>query len=90
MNIMIWLVAGGAIGWLGLRFFNLNRNRGPIPAALIAAAAGFIGGNSLAPMLSAAVTEPIVGFNPFALVVAIVLATAVTFASSELSRRYDI
>ena len=90
MNIMIWLIAGGAVGWLGLRFFDFNHNRGLIPAVLIAAVGGFIGGNSLAPMLTSSVTEPIVGFSPFAFVVAIVVATAATFVSSEISRRYDV
>jgi uncharacterized membrane protein YeaQ/YmgE (transglycosylase-associated protein family) len=90
MNIMIWLIAGGLIGWAGLHFLSMNRDRGPIPAVLICAAAGFIGGNSVAPMLSSAVTEPVVGFSPFALVVAMAIATAAMYVSSELSRRYDI
>ena len=90
MNIMIWLIAGGLIGWAGLHFLSMNRDRGPIPAVLICAAAGFIGGNSVAPMLSSAVTEPVVGFSPFALVVAMAIATGAMYVSSELSRRYDI
>lgn len=90
MNITIWLIAGGAVGWLGLRFFNLNRDLGPIPVALIAAVGAFIGGHSLAPMLTSSVTEPIVGFSPFALVVAIAVATAATFISSEISRRCGV
>jgi hypothetical protein len=36
------------------------------------------------------VTEPVVGFSPFALVVAMAIATAAMYVSSELSRRYDI
>jgi hypothetical protein len=50
----------------------------------------FIGGNSLAPMLTSSVTEPVVGFSPFALVVAIAVATAATFISSEISRRCGV
>jgi uncharacterized membrane protein YeaQ/YmgE (transglycosylase-associated protein family) len=49
-----------------------------------------MGGNSVAPMLTAATTEPATGFSSFALVVAIVTATAVLFLTSELSRRFDI
>ena len=41
-------------------------------------------------MLSSAVTEPVIGFSPFALVVALAVATAAMYVSSELSRRYDI
>jgi CBS-domain-containing membrane protein len=49
-----------------------------------------MGGNSVAPMLTAATTEPIIGFSPFALVVAMATATAVMFLTNELSRRFDI
>jgi uncharacterized membrane protein YeaQ/YmgE (transglycosylase-associated protein family) len=90
MNFMIWVAAGGAIGWAGFHFYDLNKNRGLIPAALICAVGGFMGGNSVAPMLTAATTEPATGFSSFALVVAIVTATAVLFLTSELSRRFDI
>lgn len=87
---MIWLIAGGLIGWAGLHFFSMNRDRGLIPAVLICAAGGFLGGNSIAPILSSGVTEPVVGFSPFALIVAMAVATAVLYISSELSRRFDI
>ena len=40
--------------------------------------------------LTSSVTEPIVGFSPFALVVAIAVATAATFISSEISRRCGV
>jgi uncharacterized membrane protein YeaQ/YmgE (transglycosylase-associated protein family) len=90
MNIMIWLAAGGAIGWAGLHFLDLNHNRGAAVAAAICAVGGFLGGNSVAPMLTASTTEPIVGFSPFALIVALAVATATLFISNELSRRFDI
>lgn len=90
MEIMIWLAAGGAIGWAGLHFFDMNHSRGPAIAAAICAVGGFLGGNSVAPMLTAGATEPLAGFSPFALVVAIAVAIATLFISSELSRRFDI
>lgn len=89
MNVMIWLLAGGAVGWMGLHFFDMNHNRGPAIAAAICAVGGFLGGNSVAPMLITDIAEPVAGFSPFALVVAIAVATAVMFVSSELSRRFD-
>jgi uncharacterized membrane protein YeaQ/YmgE (transglycosylase-associated protein family) len=90
MNILIWLIAGGAVGWAGLHFFDMNHNRGLVGATLLCAVGGFLGGNSVAPMLTASTTAPVEGFSPFALVVALALATVVLFASSELSRRFDI
>lgn len=87
---MIWLIAGGLIGWAGLHFFAMNRDRGIIPAVSICAVGGFMGGNSIAPILGSSATEPMVGFSPFALIVAIAMATAVLYVSSEMSRRFDI
>ena len=87
MNIMIWLIAGGLIGWAGLHFFEMNRDRGLIPAVLICAAGGFMGGNSVAPMPTASVTDPIVGFSPFALVVALAVAIATLFISNDNLRK---
>lgn len=90
MNIMIWLIAGGAVGWAGLHFWDMNHSRGPAIAAAICAVGGFLGGNSVAPMLTASTTEPVVGFSPFALVVALAVAAVTLFISSELARRFDI
>lgn len=87
---MIWLIAGGLVGWAGLHFFDFNHHRGLVLASLIAAVGGFVGGNSLAPMLTSSITEPVIGFNPFALVVAIAVATAAMYVSNEISKRYDI
>lgn len=90
MDIMIWLIAGAAVGWAGLHFFDMNHSRGMAISATICAVAGFLGGNSVAPMLTASTTAPVVGFSPFALVVAIAVAVLTLFISSELSRRFDI
>lgn len=89
MNIAIWMVAGAAIGWLGFTYFEFNKNRGLFPILIIGAVGALVGGQSLAPMFSA-VGDPVIGFSPFALVVALATATACLVISSELSKRYDI
>lgn len=90
MNIMIWLVAGGAIAWLSIAVLHINKNRGLIPTLVIGALGGVIGGQTFAPMLSSAITEAEIGFNPFALVVALATAIACLIVSNMLSKRYGI
>ena len=89
MDIMIWLVAGAAIGWLGLNYFHINEKRGLIPVLIIGAVGALVGGESLAPLMTS-VTEPTIGFSPFALVVALATATACLVISNVLAKRYGI
>lgn len=90
MNIMIWLVAGGAMAWLSIAVLHINENRGLIPTLVIGALGGVIGGQTFAPLLSSAVTEPEIGFSPFALVVALATAIAFLVISNMLAKRYGI
>ena len=89
MDIMIWLIAGGAIAWLSVKVFRINKNRGLVPTLIIGAIGGLVGGQSLAPLMTS-VTEPVIGFNPFALVVALATATACLIISNLMSKHNDI
>lgn len=89
MNIMIWMAAGGAIAWLSIAVLHINENRGLIPTLIIGAIGALVGGQSLAPMMTS-VTEPSIGFSPFALVVALATATACLVISNVLAKRYGI
>ncbi len=90
MNIMIWLAAGAAVAWLSIAVLHINKNRGLIPTLIIGALGAIIGGQTFAPMLSSTVTETEIGFNPFALVVALATAIACLVISNMLSKRYGI
>ena len=78
LNIMLWITAGAAIGWIACTALNRNAARGAVIAAIIGMAGAFFGGDVLAPILGS-VAEDSGAFRPFALVVAI--ATAVAFVS---------
>lgn len=53
MNIVIWILAGGGVGWMACSFMGFNQQRGAIMAAIIGAAGGLTGGKLVAPMFAA-------------------------------------
>jgi uncharacterized membrane protein YeaQ/YmgE (transglycosylase-associated protein family) len=69
MNVVIWIVAGGIVGWLACTTLHLNVSRGLVVSAVIGIAGAFFGGHVLAPIFGAAAPEP-GAFSPFALLVA--------------------
>jgi len=89
MDIVIWMVAGGAIAWLSIAVLHINENRGLIPTLIIGSVGALVGGQSFAPMMTS-VTEPVIGFSPFALVVALATAIACLTISNVLAKRYGI
>ena len=89
MNIAMWLVAGGALGWAAFTMLRINEERGAIACIIIGALGGVIGGQLLAPMLSSA---PIVSgdFNIQALFIAAVSASACLAIGSMIERRFGV
>ena len=53
MNIVMWLLAGGVVGWVAFAYLDFNRQRGVIVSIVIGAAGGLAGGKIVAPMFSA-------------------------------------
>ena len=72
MNIAVWIVAGGIIGWIAFAIVGSNRRRGLSLAVIIGSLGAYFGGYVLAPMFSAAGGSP--DFSPFALIVAMASA----------------
>jgi len=89
MNIAMWLVAGGALGWFGFAYLAVNRDLGLATAVVIGAVGGFFGGNVLAPMLGAATDTPNV-FNVFSMTVALASAAGCLAIVNLLSRRFGV
>ena len=58
MNIAVWLLAGGFLGWVAFAFLKLNDERGRIVSILNGAAGGYLGGSVVAPMFGAAAALP--------------------------------
>ena len=53
MNLIMWLTAGGALGWIAYSMLDMNEGRGLMVSATIGAFAALFGGNVLAPLFAA-------------------------------------
>ena len=89
MNIAMWVLAGGVVGWIGFAILRANKERGMVISVIIGVVGGFFGGNVLAPMLGA-VTDTPNDFSMFSLVVAITSAVVCLAISDLVSNRYGV
>ena len=89
MNVVIWMVAGGVVGWLACTLLHLNASRGLVVSAIIGILGAFFGGHVLAPIFGAAVGEPGV-FSPFALLVAAATAAGCLTVSDMMYERFGL
>ena len=89
MNIVMWILAGGALGWAALTLLGFNQERGIIASIIIGASGGVFGGQVVAPLMSSA---PIVSgdFNIHALFIAAVSASACLAIASMIERRFGV
>jgi uncharacterized membrane protein YeaQ/YmgE (transglycosylase-associated protein family) len=88
MNIAIWILAGGILGWVGYAFLGFNAERAKMVPVLIGAAGGFFGGKVVAPLFTA-VAVP-VDFSMAALVFAAIVAAAFLAASNFVYNRWGV
>lgn len=86
MNMSLWILCGGAIGWISFAVFHANARRGMLTSVGIGALGGLLGGMTVAPALGA-VIESANAVSPFSLVVALAVATACLIISHLLSNR---
>jgi uncharacterized membrane protein YeaQ/YmgE (transglycosylase-associated protein family) len=89
MNIAIWILAGGAVGWGAYALLHANQRRGLMASIIIGVTGGLLGGEVIAPMFGA-MTETSNALNPFALVVALAGAAACLTVGNMLSDRFGI
>ena len=89
MNIAMWVLAGGILGWAGFTYFGFNRERSVVVASLIGAAGGFVGGSLVAPMFLAAATAP-AAFSMPALFFAAAVAAGFVFVGNLVSDRWGV
>lgn len=89
MNIAIWILAGGVLGWASFALLRANERGGKAGAILVGMFGAFFGGNVLAPMLGAIADTPN-DFSAFSLTIALVSATAFLTISNLLSRRFGV
>jgi uncharacterized membrane protein YeaQ/YmgE (transglycosylase-associated protein family) len=89
MNIAIWILAGGVLGWASFALLKANEQGEKVSAILVGMFGGFFGGNVLAPMLGAVADTPN-DFSAFSLTIALLSATAFLTISNLLSRRFGV
>jgi uncharacterized membrane protein YeaQ/YmgE (transglycosylase-associated protein family) len=89
MDIVMWTLAGAALGWAGFRLLGINERRGTIASIVIGAIGGLIGGQMLAPLMS---SSPIVSgdFNIQALFMAAVSAAACLAIANMIEKRFGV
>ena len=89
MNIFIWIMAGGILGWAGFKFRHFNEERGPIVSIVIGAAGGLFGGHMIAPVFLSAAAIP-GNFNSPALFFAAAIAASCLFVGSMVHDRWGV
>jgi uncharacterized membrane protein YeaQ/YmgE (transglycosylase-associated protein family) len=89
MNIVMWILAGGAVGWAAFTLLGINEERGTLVSIIIGAFGGVVGGQVVAPMMASA---PIVAgnFNFQALFIAAVGASACLAIGNMIERRFGV
>ena len=86
MNVVMWVLAGGVLGWLSYMFLNAIGAWGAIVSSIIGAVGGFAGGNVFAPMLGA-VREAPNEFSLFSMAVALASAAGLLALVNLVPRR---
>ena len=89
MNIVLWMLAGSALGWVGYSFLRFNEERGLMVSVIIGAVGGIVGGKLIAPMFTAAAAVP-GDFSSSALVFAAAVAAASLAAGNLVYNRWGV
>ena len=88
MNIAIWILAGGILGWVGYAFLGYNADRAKMVPILIGAVGGFFGGKVIAPMFTAVAVPA--NFSMVALVFAAIVSAGFLAAGDFVYNRWGV
>jgi uncharacterized membrane protein YeaQ/YmgE (transglycosylase-associated protein family) len=88
MNIAMWVVTGGIIGWLSFTFLRFNVARGLAVSIVIGIAGGLFGGNVLGPLLASTIHPG--DFNPISLFMAFASAAGCLIIGNMIYRRFGV
>ena len=88
MNIGLWLLAGGVVGWLAYAYLGFDK-RGVMGSVLIGALGGAVGGMLIAPMFNVGAAAPD-AFTSAGLLFAAALAGAFLVISEIVYKRWGL
>jgi uncharacterized membrane protein YeaQ/YmgE (transglycosylase-associated protein family) len=89
MNIVLWMLAGAILGWVGFSYMRFNEERGLLVSAIIGAIGGLVGGKLIEPMFMDAQT--VAGaFSTSGLVFAAIAAAGLLFAGNLVYNRWGV
>lgn len=89
MELVLWIAAGAALGWLAIAKLGFNEDRGTIVSIIIGAAGGLVGGKLVAPLLGAVAAVP--GEVSMAGLVVVLASSAACLAAGNLvSSRFGV
>lgn len=89
MNIVVWMLAGGMLGWIGYSFLGFNEGRTLMVSIVIGAVGGVVGGKMIAPMFGAAAAAA-GGFSVMTLFFAAAVAAAFLAVGSLVHQRWGV
>jgi len=89
MDLVLWALAGAAIGWLAITKLGLNEDRGTLVSIIIGAAGGVAGGKLIAPMFGAVAAVP-GEFSIAALFVVLATSAACLTIGNMVSNRFGV
>ncbi len=89
MNIIMWMVAGAALGWAGYAVLHYNESRGMLISMIIGVVGGVLGGKLVAPMFGVVAAIP-EAFSMAALVCALAGAAVVLFVGDQVHARFGV
>ena len=87
MNTFLWILAGGALGWVAYSVAGLNASWGMFVSVVIGAMGGVLGGKLLAPIFFGAAAPE--GVAIAALFVATAVAAGCLALSNLLHNRFE-
>ena len=89
MNVVMWMLAGGILGWAGFSFLGFSEGRGLIVSIIIGAMGGVLGGKLVAPMFTDAAAVPD-AFSMVALFFAAAVAGAALAVGNLVYKRWGV
>ena len=89
MNLALWVLTGGMVGWLAYSFLGLNESRGMATSVIIGALGGVVGGKLLAPIFNAGAAVP-EALSAATVLFAVVAAAALLVIGNMVHKRWGV